>query len=165
MKTLVKNEDVLIRAMDEPAYGGAYHVYEIGSGPDPSWGTRLCFQKGPVKEKGYNGIQNEDLLYIVIDRLKSFQQDIYCCRENAIAITKLEEALMWLDKRTERRKALGIEGTSKVDTMCGQAQTRADEEKLVSGEFEGPADGKIEPVDVIRDLPEQETETHKNPDA
>jgi hypothetical protein len=34
------------------------------------------------------------------------------CRENAIVITKLEESLMWLNKRTADRQARGVEGTA-----------------------------------------------------
>ena len=72
------------------------------------------FQKGPIKEYGVNGVMNEDLIAMVIDRLYSFQESEYKCRENAIAITKLEEALMWLRKRTEDRENRGVEGTHKV---------------------------------------------------
>jgi hypothetical protein len=32
------------------------------------------------------------------------------CRENALAITKLDEALLWLEKRTRDRVARGVEG-------------------------------------------------------
>ena len=35
------------------------------------------------------------------------------CRENAMAITKLDEALMWLEARTKNRITRGVEGTSK----------------------------------------------------
>ena len=74
--------------------------------------AKVSFQKGPIKENGVNGCQNEDLIAIVIDRLQGFQNSEFNCRENAIAITKLEEALMWLNKRTTDRKARGVEGTS-----------------------------------------------------
>lgn len=33
------------------------------------------------------------------------------CRENSMAITKLEEALLWLRKRTMGREQRGVEGT------------------------------------------------------
>ena len=46
--------------------------------------------------------------------MECFQRSEYACRENAIAITKLEEALLWLRKRTEARVERGVEGTSKV---------------------------------------------------
>jgi hypothetical protein len=37
----------------------------------------------------------------------------YACKENACALTHLEEALMWLQKRTRDRMARGVEGTMK----------------------------------------------------
>jgi hypothetical protein len=48
-----------------------------------------------------------------IDRLQSFQSGDFACRENALALTKLEEALHWLDHRTKDRQRRGVEGTSK----------------------------------------------------
>jgi len=72
------------------------------------------FQKGPIKENGVNGVMNEDLIAMVLDRLYSFQESQFKCRENAIAITKLEETLMWLRKRTIEREDRGVEGTHKV---------------------------------------------------
>ena len=74
----------------------------------------IKFQKGPIKEYGVNGCHNEDLIAIVIDRLHCFQESEFKCRENAIAITKLEEALMWLRKRTNDRAKRGVKGTSLV---------------------------------------------------
>lgn len=80
-------------------------------------GRMLCeirFQEGPIRESGVNGIHNEDLLNIVLERLSGFQQSKFRCRENAVAITKIEEALMWLRKRTDGRERRGVEGTSEV---------------------------------------------------
>ena len=57
-----------------------------------------------------DGTTNEEVLAVLIDRLQ-FLNSKFPCRENAIAITKLEEALMWLNRRTEHRKARGVEGT------------------------------------------------------
>lgn len=75
---------------------------------------QIQFQKGPIKEAGVNGVMNEDVIAMVIDRLQSFQESEYKCRENAVAITKLEEALMWLRKRTQDREDRGVEGTSTI---------------------------------------------------
>lgn len=75
---------------------------------------RVNFQKGPIKEAGINGVMNEDLLLMVITRLQHFQNSQFACRENAIALTKLEEALMWMNKRTEARTKRGVEGTHEV---------------------------------------------------
>ena len=104
---------------DEPGSGGANHDYivrgkpEGDNGPQPIVGE-IKFQNGPIKEAGVNGVMNEDLLAIIIDRLQGFQSGIYKCRENAIALTKIEEALMWLRKRTQDREDRGVEGTSTI---------------------------------------------------
>ncbi|WP_206460418.1 ABC transporter ATPase [Anaerovorax sp. IOR16] len=74
----------------------------------------IHFQEGPIKENGVNGVCNEDLIAMVICRLEHFQKSEYACRDNAIAITKLEEALLWLRKRTIGRENRNVEGTSEV---------------------------------------------------
>lgn len=58
-----------------------------------------------------NGAFVEDVLWIVLQRLKAYQASKFVCRENALAITKIEEALHWLDARTQDREARGVEGT------------------------------------------------------
>ncbi len=102
-------------ATDEPGQGGACHEYEVLKKQDPSLSTtfaQVSFQNGPVKEAGINGCHQEDLIAIVIDRLQHFQKGDFACRENAIAITKLEEAMHWLNHRTAARVARGVEGTN-----------------------------------------------------
>lgn len=73
--------------------------------------ANVHFQEGPIKENGINGVNNEDLIAMVITRLEHFQNSEFACRENALAITKLEEALLWLRKRTMGREKRGVEGT------------------------------------------------------
>jgi len=102
-------------AMDEKGAGNANHQYEVIPANENGFVLgKIAFQNGPIKENGVNGIANEDLIAIVIDRLQGFQAGDYKCRDNAVAITKLEEALMWLRKRTNEREARGVEGTNKV---------------------------------------------------
>ena len=57
-----------------------------------------------------DGTTNEEVLRVLIDRM-NYLQNKFPCRENAIVITKLEESLMWLEKRTANRKARNVEGT------------------------------------------------------
>lgn len=57
-----------------------------------------------------DGTTNEEVLAVLIDRVK-FLNGIAPCRENSIVITKLEEGLMWLNKRTADRVERGVEGT------------------------------------------------------
>ncbi len=100
---------------DERGAGNANHAYHVRTTDNPRLIVgSIAFQNGPIKEKGVNGVMNEDLIAIVIDRLQGFQSGDYKCRENAIAITKLEEALLWLNKRTRDRERRGVEGTSVV---------------------------------------------------
>lgn len=75
---------------------------------------RIHFQRGPIAEVGVNGLTNEALLAIVIDRLAGAQEGPFKCRENTLAITKIEEASLWLAKRTLDRMARGVEGQSKA---------------------------------------------------
>lgn len=60
-----------------------------------------------------DGTTNEEVLAMLIDRMQ-FLQAKAPCRENAIVITKLEEALMWLNRRTAGRVFRGVEGTPKL---------------------------------------------------
>ena len=75
--------------------------------------AQVDFQEGPIKENGINGVNNEDVIAMVICRLEHFQRSEYACRDNALAITALEEALLWMRKRTMGRENRGVEGTSK----------------------------------------------------
>ncbi len=55
------------------------------------------------------GTTNEEVLVMLIDRM-NYLQAKFPCRENALVITKLEESLMWLLKRTEDRIKRNVEG-------------------------------------------------------
>ena len=106
-----------VKVLDEPGQGNANHEYQIipvvppqENEPQRVLGI-VSFQNGPIKEAGVNGVMNEDLIAIVIDRMRGFQSGDYRCRDNALALTKLEEALMWLRNRTNEREARGVEGT------------------------------------------------------
>ena len=56
-----------------------------------------------------NGTTLEEMLRVCIEKLTDLNNR-FSCRENSIAITKMQEALMWLNKRTEDRRARGVEG-------------------------------------------------------
>jgi hypothetical protein len=108
-------DSVRITVHDKPGQGGACHEY-VMSYMDRNGNRRfqgISFQNGPMLEFGVNGITQEALLAIVIDRLRGFQSGPFSCRENAIALTKCEEALMWLQKRTMDRVRRGVEGRNR----------------------------------------------------
>ena len=113
------NPNAVIEVLDEPGQGGACHRYQVfsnnsGSNEPSAIFADVHFQNGPVREFGVNGCHQEDLLAIVIDRLRSFQSGSFACRENALALTKCEEALHWLQHRTRQRQLRGVEGTNKL---------------------------------------------------
>ncbi len=56
-----------------------------------------------------DGTTNEELLKVLIDRLTAMGAK-FPYRENSIAITYIETALLWLEKRTANRRARGVEG-------------------------------------------------------
>jgi hypothetical protein len=93
---------------------GAPHHFRIVDRNSQKLLSEVHFQEGPIMEAGINGIMNEDLIAIIIRRLNCFQKTQYACRENDMAIQKLEEAMMWINKRTQERRARKVEGTSKV---------------------------------------------------
>lgn len=120
---------LVISVTDSPGPGGANHRYDITGfdtdnnpsavaefGDSPGYRSRftrsiVLFQNGPIPEVGANGITMEALLAIVIDRLRGFQSGKFACRDNAIALTHLEDALMRLQARTRERMRRGVEGT------------------------------------------------------
>jgi len=64
----------------------------------------------PASEGGdMSRCQFVDLIKVGLHQLK-FLNDKFPCRENAITITKIEEALMWQDKRTQDRLLRNVEG-------------------------------------------------------
>ena len=81
-------------------------------------GIQIDWQNGPLgtgaDRKEPNGAFVEGVISAAIQRLEFFQNSKFKCRENALAITKLEEALHWLNWRTAKRVDLGVEGTHQV---------------------------------------------------
>ena len=113
------NLNEVIRA-DEPGAGNACHkyviqrrVYPVGKPERVIPIANIQFQHGPRdEEESTMGVLDVDLLEIVRDRLKAFQTGDYASRENACAITHIEEALMWMNKRVEDRWERGVLGTT-----------------------------------------------------
>lgn len=110
------NDILTVAVTDEPGSGGANHRYVV-SGYHGSSGADCVlieFQNGPIAEVGVNGLTHEVLLAIVADRLRGFQQGPFASRDNALALTHVEEAQNWLNRRTLERMRRGVEGTHKV---------------------------------------------------
>ena len=107
-----KNLNSVLRIGD-PGPGGAYHDYVIEDAEDTNLENGMVkFQRGPRNEHdSRDGVLDADLLEIVRDRLQHFQRGEYATRENACALTHIEEALMWMNKRVEDRIERNVLGT------------------------------------------------------
>ena len=88
--------------------------YCIGVGMDIHWQSGPRAIPGSDELKPPNGAFVEDAIYAAIQRLQYFQDSKYRCRENAIAITKLEEALATLKNRQLERSLRKVEGKHEV---------------------------------------------------
>ena len=81
-------------------------------------GIAIEWQNGPLgRGDGRaepNGAFVEGVIAAALDRIHYYQDSKFKCRENALAITKLEEALHWLDHRTQEREHRQVEGTHGV---------------------------------------------------
>lgn len=95
---------------EENFTNNAPHYFEVTDADGEQSLAVIHFQEGAIKEHGVNGVFMEDLIAMCISRLEHFQRSEFSCRENAMAITKLEESLLWLRKRTMGREARGVEG-------------------------------------------------------
>jgi len=120
LSTIQKREKLNdVYAVDDKGNGGANHLYEVLNVEwDKDHGgneilLKIQFQNGPRKdENSEHGVLDTDLLEIVRHRLLGFQQGEFATRENAIALTHIEEALLWMNKRVEDRIERNVLGTN-----------------------------------------------------
>ena len=124
LSTIQKRENLNEVYAGEKGAGGASHDYmiveagcvEVGEDtitvkPEDILGA-IHFQEGAIKDPNViRGVLDSDLLEIVRDRLKGFQSGDMPTRETACALTHVEEALMWLNKRIEDRIERNVLGT------------------------------------------------------
>jgi hypothetical protein len=94
------------------------HRYALANFENPIVGQVVQFiEKEPVEAGNFalktvnDGTTNEEVLAMLIDRM-GFLIAKVPSRESAIALTKLQEAKMWLEIRTVARKVRGVEGTN-----------------------------------------------------
>lgn len=101
--------------------GGAAHHYiikrpgvELNDDNYPDYDTicNIDFQYGPrYDENSKVGVIDADLLEIVRDRLKGFQNGEFATHDNAKALEHIEIALMYLNKRVMDRHIRNVLGT------------------------------------------------------
>lgn len=93
------------------------YTYEVANFHDPAApGQIIQFIEKAPKEEGSSemvlvteGTTNEELLRVLIDRVQELNKK-FMSRENSLAITKLQEGLLWLEERTRDRIRRGVEG-------------------------------------------------------
>jgi len=91
------------------------HHYLIDNFKDSETFQEIRFYKMQgVDTAEVDGITSEEVLKVLIDRLNKLNEGKFRCRQNSLAIIKLEEALLWLNHRTAERVARGVEGTLEV---------------------------------------------------
>ncbi len=73
----------------------------------------FTIQSDPIGEVGVNGCQAIDILEYVKCLFQSLN-DAFPCRENALTITKIEEAIHWQEARTKDRERRKVEGKNKI---------------------------------------------------
>jgi len=78
-------------------------------------GFTVSWRRGPLgrgeDRKRPNGAFVEDVIGAARDRIEFYNSSQFRCAENEEAIRALDRALEWLEGRTARREAEGVEGT------------------------------------------------------
>ncbi len=122
LSTIQKREKLNdVYAVDKKGNGNAHHRYIICKEGETRWQNgnndigivgEIQFQHGArLEENSTNGVSTADLLEICRNQLTSFQEGDMRTRETAIALTHIEEALLWLNKRAEDRIGRNVLGT------------------------------------------------------
>ena len=122
--TYMNTHHVVVQACEDPnqkqGHPPSLYRIEVWGEPLEPHVTELEFHVGDPTTP--NGITTEALLAVVLDRLRVFQAGPLRDRQNALTITKLEEALLWQLHRTREREAKGVAGTS-TPTDAGVSPT------------------------------------------
>ncbi len=101
-----------------PIINGATYflpTYKVGNdGISDGDGLQIQFCKGNKADETamrQEGVFTESLIELARQYLTSVNVGELATRETSMAITKLDEALMWIDKRAKDRKLRNVEGT------------------------------------------------------
>ena len=85
------------------------HNYQLKQVKQSKVAPILSFYEMQKNGTIINGTTNEEVIKVLIDRLRRMNLK-FTCRENTVAIGKLREALSWLERRTADRETRGVEG-------------------------------------------------------
>ncbi len=99
--------------------GATYRVptFKItNNGPEDGEGIDILFCKGNKEDETIfrqEGLFTETLIQVAKQYLESVNVGEMASRETSMVITKLDEALMWIDKRAQDRILRGVQTTYK----------------------------------------------------
>ncbi len=99
------------------AEGATYSVptYKVtNQGIEDGNGVIIVFCKGNKDDENtlrQEGVFTETLIQVAKQYLESVNVGEMSTRETSMVITKLDEALMWINKRSEDRKLRGVQAT------------------------------------------------------
>lgn len=100
-----RNFFTYVEILDEGKDGNqVLHDFDIKSALDDSLLSSIHFQQGDPFEVGVNGIRNEDLLRILIERVSSFRNSNPTDFENENALAHLYEAYWWMSQKKVKHK-------------------------------------------------------------
>ena len=97
--------------------GATYNIptYKVtNEGMQDGQGTVIVFCKGNKEDENalrQEGVFSETLIMTVKTYLETVNKGEMATRETSMVITKLDEALMWMQKRSDDRALRGVQGT------------------------------------------------------
>jgi len=81
-------------------------------------GLSITWQDGASGKGGDRKVQNgalvEDVLTACLSRMKFHQTSRFSCPENVLVISAIEQAIQWLQNRTDDREKRLVEGTNEA---------------------------------------------------
>lgn len=105
------------RVIETVIEGATYNVptFKVtNEGLEDGSGTQIVFCKGNKEDESVlrqEGFFTETLIQTAKQYLESVNVGPLASRETSMVITKLDEALMWIQKRADDRKLRGVQGT------------------------------------------------------
>jgi hypothetical protein len=105
------------KLIEEVIKGATYNVptFKVtDNGIEDGEGIQIVFCKGNREDASVlrqEGVFTETLIQVAKQYLESVNVGEMASRDTSMVITKLDEALMWINKRAEDRKLREVQGT------------------------------------------------------
>jgi hypothetical protein len=115
----MKDPRVIHRSSDEPENVWTFHIptFKVeDDGLKDGEGQFIFLCRGNKTDPSaprQEGVFTETLLQVCKEYLEGVNKGDLASRETSMAITKIDEALMWIQKRADDRKRRDVQGTYK----------------------------------------------------